>query len=97
MKLNDTLNPLLLAYVADTTLSNYFILIPFEKGTLFILVQPVVPDNMQAKEAKLHSLLAPSIQPGLSDYHTGASVYALTSEQSRACLYEALRHGICGI
>lgn len=79
MKLNDTLNPLLLAYVADTTQSNYFILIPFKKGTLFILVQPVVSDNMQAKEAKLYSLLAPSIQAGLSDYHTGASLYALTS------------------
>lgn len=79
MKLSDTLNPLLLAYVADTTQSNYFILIPFKKATLFILVQPVVSDNMQAKEPKLHSLLAPSTQPGLSDYHTGASVYALTS------------------
>lgn len=55
MNSNDTLNPLLLAYVADGTQSNYFILIPFKKGTPFILVWPVVSDNMQAKGAKLRS------------------------------------------
>lgn len=51
----DTLNPLSLAYVADVTQSNYFILIPSKKATPFILVWPVVSDNMQAKEAKLCS------------------------------------------
>lgn len=42
-----------MAYVANSTQSNYFTQIPFKKGTSFILVQPVVSDNMQAKEANL--------------------------------------------
>lgn len=98
MNLNDTLNPLLLAYVADMTQSNYFILIPFKKGTPFILVQPVVSDNMQAKEAKLSA--AYSLRPFNQATATSAQVrlcIAWPPEQSWACLYEALRHGICGI